>query len=311
MKFNLFQYAPVWYKLIVTVFVSLSSLLFFYLLALVLAIPVFNVDIKELSDFAIKGATNFNNTAFLKYLQFFQAIGSFLVPSFILAFLFSGSVLSYLAINKSPSSFTMFLVILSVIVALPLINYSGYLNSKLELPEYMGGIERKMIELEEEASRLIKSMLSATTITGLMINLLLIAVLPAIGEELIFRGVVQRLFIEWTKNAHLGIIITSFLFSFLHLQFFGFLPRFLLGVYFGYLFVWSGSIWIPVIAHFVNNATIVFFYHFFVKEGEKPAIDEIGISNDHVFLLIAGAFLFTVLTVSVFNYEKMRFRMRN
>jgi membrane protease YdiL (CAAX protease family) len=89
------------------------------------------------------------------------------------------------------------------------------------------------------------------------VNLLMIAILPAIGEELLFRGVLLRLFREWTKNVHVAIIITALLFSFIHFQFYGFLPRFLMGVLFGYLVYWSGSLWVSVIAHFVNNGTAV------------------------------------------------------
>jgi uncharacterized protein len=85
----------------------------------------------------------------------------------------------------------------------------------------------------------------------------MLAVIPAIGEELIFRGVFQKIFYDLFKSGHLAIWVTAFAFSALHFQFFGFIPRFILGLVFGYLFYWSGTLWLPVISHFVNNAVPV------------------------------------------------------
>ena len=96
---------------------------------------------------------------------------------------------------------------------------------------------------------------------GLFINLLMIAIIPAIGEEFFFRGLLQRIFSNWVRNTHWGIIISAFLFSAIHMQFYGFFPRFLLGAMFGYLFVWSGSLWLPVLAHFINNSLAVIAYY--------------------------------------------------
>ena len=98
------------------------------------------------------------------------------------------------------------------------------------------------------------------------------AILPAIGEELLFRGVFQRLLTEWTRNIHWGIILAALLFSFFHFEFYGFLPRFLLGVFFGYLFVWTSSIWVPILAHFTNNFIIV-VYSFYQATGNRSITD--------------------------------------
>ena len=97
------------------------------------------------------------------------------------------------------------------------------------------------------------------SLLDLGINLILIAIIPAVGEELLFRGYLQESFSKWLQNAHLAIIFSAFLFSAIHLQFHGFFPRFILGILLGYLFFWSGSIMIPIFAHFVNNALVVIF----------------------------------------------------
>jgi membrane protease YdiL (CAAX protease family) len=114
------------------------------------------------------------------------------------------------------------------------------------------------------------------------------AVIPALGEELLFRGVIQRLFGELTQNRHTSIILTAVLFSALHMQFFGFVPRFMLGVAFGYLLLWSGNLWLPILAHFVNNAGAVVL-SWLAAKGELPFDpNQIGSgASDGVVLLIS------------------------
>jgi membrane protease YdiL (CAAX protease family) len=91
----------------------------------------------------------------------------------------------------------------------------------------------------------------------MIINLFIIAILPAVGEEFFFRGVLQKILIKLFKSGHVAIWVTAFIFSAMHFQFFGFVPRFILGLIFGYLFFWSGTLWLPVISHFINNAVPV------------------------------------------------------
>ena len=141
--------------------------------------------------------------------------------------------------------------------ALPLINEMVSVNEMMKLPEFLKGMEDWMKSAEEEAAKLTEVFMKMPTLSAFLFNLLMIALLPAIGEELLFRGRLQRLLKEWLKNIHVAIFISAFLFSALHMQFYGFLPRMFLGVLFGYLFYWSGSLWVPVCAHFINNGAAV------------------------------------------------------
>ncbi len=117
---------------------------------------------------------------------------------------------------------------------------------------------------EDAAAEITQALTSLSNGTELMIALLVIAVLPAIGEEIVFRGLVQNELYRGTRNVHASIWIGAILFSAIHLQFYGFLPRLLLGALFGYLYYWSGNLWIAIFAHFVNNALSVvamYYYH--------------------------------------------------
>jgi hypothetical protein len=158
--------------------------------------------------------------------------------------------------------------------------------------------------MEDSAARLTELFLVTDTTRDLMMNLLMIAILPAIGEEFLFRGVIQRLFTEWTRNNHIGIFLAAFLFSFIHFQFYGFLPRFMLGLFFGYLLFWSGSLWVPVTGHFINNALAVLYYHYTGNPGEETALETIGTSGNSNYLLYLSVFVTSLLIGMIFLHEK-------
>ncbi len=124
------------------------------------------------------------------------------------------------------------------------------------------------------------------------------------GEEFLFRGVIQRLFTEWTRNRHVGIWIAAFLFSFIHFQFYGFLPRFLLGLYFGYLLVWSSSIWVPVTGHFINNGVAVLYYHFATKPMGETTMDKLGTSKEYNYALYLSIISTAILLSLIYMKEK-------
>ena len=270
-------------------FVVLTSFLFFMVVSIIVAIPIFDLSLGNLE--AISDLSNPSNISMLKYLQTVQSFGLFIVPPIILAWLFHGNIAEYLLLHKKTSSSVLMLVILLTILISPSINFLGEFNSKMSFPSWMSGIENWMRNNEDNAAVLTEKFLDVSTINGLLFNLFMIALLPAIGEELLFRGVIQKIFINWTKSRHWGIWIAAILFSALHMQFYGFLPRLVLGVVFGYLLVWSGSMWLPILAHFVNNAVAVIAM-WFVRQGRIDAsVEEFGSSPESFYgVLISAAF---------------------
>ena len=146
------------------------------------------------------------------------------------------------------------LVTILAFCTFPVTRLAGQLNSGMVLPDWLSGVEQWMKDKEDYANHLMDLIMTPETFSGMWLNILIIAALPAIGEELIFRGVFQKIFHNLFRSGHLSVWVTSFLFSAIHFQFYGFLPRFILGLIFGYLFLWSRNLWLPVIAHFINNA---------------------------------------------------------
>jgi uncharacterized protein len=287
---NSFSHIRPFSKLALVALIALFSLLVSIIVSSVLAIPFFGPGVfKELMHSGI----NFDaeSLPLLKYFQLSQSIGLFVIPSFLLAFLLGGSVIQYLKLGSFPKFGNLLLSLLIVVIASPFINFIADLNSKMILPEDLSWLENWMKTSEESASNLTKLFLKTETVYGLLFNILLIGIIPALGEELLFRGIIQRIFHEWTKNKHLAIWISAFLFSFLHFQFYGFIPRALLGALFGYLFVFSGNLWIPIFAHFVNNAFAVLAYFLYDKGVSNVDPDALGVENEHKYIVITSLVL--------------------
>lgn len=272
-------------KLLIFIGVLLICTAAFSLAGLVLAPVIFG------SDVVLKGinTSDFSNpqsVAALKFLQLFSQVGMMIIPSLLAAFIFSKNNSSFLNTNKITGALSLFLVVLLMLLSSPLINFLLEINSHLQLPSFLNSLENQMKHYEEEAAKLTKVFLRMENTSDLFINLLMIGLLPAIGEEFLFRGVIQKLVRELTGNIHVAIFLTAIFFSAIHLQFFGFLPRFLLGMLFGYLLYWSGSIWLPVLAHFVNNASAVMFEWFSQRNQLPFNPDTIGTASGESWILI-------------------------
>jgi membrane protease YdiL (CAAX protease family) len=189
----------------------------------------------------------------IRGVQFFQVIGVFIFPAIICGRLFSDNYKSYLKIDVPVAPSTIILTIVSILVAVPFLNLTYVINQQMVFPEWLKGLEEWMITMEESNALALEKMLYADTIWIFFINIVITCILAGIGEEFIFRGVLQNIFGKVLKNPHIIIWSAAIIFSTIHLQFYGFIPRLLLGAYFGYLLLYTGTIWIPVIGHFTHN----------------------------------------------------------
>ncbi len=234
----------------------------------------------------------------LKYLQIVSQLGLFIMPPIIFAYLDGGNVRSYLRLNIVPGTQVIILGSIMIFAALPLVHWSAGINEMMRFPEWLKGLESWMKQSEESAEEITRAFLNVGTIGGLMINLLMIAVLPALGEELLFRGVLQKLLHQWFRNVHLAVLVSAIIFSALHLQFYGFLPRTMLGIMFGYLFVITKSLWVPILVHFLNNGAAVLAAFLYRKDFLESDFNEIGQFSNPVWVigsLLMVLMLFTVI----------------
>ena len=241
----------------------------------------------------------------LKILQAANVIGTFILPVLIFAYLVSDQWKKYLLLDRNPGLLASLSVIFMIVLAQPWINFSVSLNEAMSLPDLLSGMESWMKEKEESAAQITEHFLYMENPGDLIVNVLLIGLSAALGEELFFRGLLQPFFQRKTGNKHVAVWVTAILFSAIHLQFYGFIPRMLLGALFGYLLVWSGSLWLPILAHFVNNAGAVLATYYFSENESGLRIDEVGSSSDDwLYLLLTAPLL--VMSIVVIYRRRLR-----
>ena len=237
----------------------------------------------------------------LKWIQLLQTITLFLLPSLMIAYLGTKAPFSWLQLDKKADWKVFLWAVGIMLVALPAINLLAQWNQQMELPTWLSGLEEWMKSKEAEAEWLTKQFMSATTISALLVNLFLMAVLPAVSEEITFRGVLQQLLTApHRRSPHLAIWLTAIIFSAVHMQFYGFVPRMLMGALFGYMLVWTGSLWIPILMHFTNNAMAVILYFVALRADlDIDKVDAIG-TGDTLWLGIVSM-LITIVGIYAFR----------
>lgn len=227
------------------------------LLGMLLIEPIFGVQVMGNAEILNIYSKNPASATILKFLQFFQVFFSFIVPAHLFArYQSNNNSADYLRLNSAePIHFILGAALVFVIS--PLISFLNELNQNVVLPSSLSSLEMTLKVLEEKSRVATELFLQANSAADIVINFFIVAILAAVSEELLFRGVLQRLMGSVIRNIHLNIFICSIIFSAIHFQFYGFLPRLVLGMVLGYAFHFSKSLWVPILIHFLNNGTAV------------------------------------------------------
>ena len=289
-------------KLLLVSFLMVCCYLIFLGLGILLAMPLFKIPPGEAIQILEHDQVE-ANIGLLKFLQVLYSVGLFLVPALLSGFLIQRNALRYLRADRISNYWIIILVVTLMIVSIPWINFTSFLNERLSLPERWGDLMERIRENDESSWDLMRAYLQTEHVGGLLINIFMVALIPAIGEEFLFRGTIQRILVEWFSSEHLAVWVTALLFSLMHYQFIGLIPRVMLGALFGYLFVWTGSIWIPVLAHFINNGLAVIYYYIFYQGTLEVAPDHIGMEENAVLMILASVVL-TSLILSVIHLQR-------
>jgi membrane protease YdiL (CAAX protease family) len=219
----------------------------------------FGIDITQITSGNLEGVSKVG----LLCMQFVAAFSMFLLAPYLFLkttdkFNLQKEVLNFTGSPKTP------LLLLTVVVVLFYFPLSGYLvgiNEAMELPESWSAFEQALRSMENSSKALIEHIIQFDSFLYFILAFIVIAILPGIGEEFLFRGVLQNYFRVIFKNPHIAIWVSAILFSALHMQFYGFLPRMVLGALFGYLYFWSGKLIFPMLAHALNNGfTLILVY---------------------------------------------------
>ena len=241
-----------------------------------------------------------NDLNALRFMQISSQIFTFVLPPIAYAFLVKEKPVNALGLKKSKILWVL-IGIAMIFAIMPFNSILAEWNANLTLPDSMSKIESLMKQMQDAATEMIEKFVSVDTIGGLVLNLFMIAGLAALGEELLFRSIIQTSLIKICKNAHIGILIASVIFSFIHFEFYGFFPRLILGMLLGYMFYFSGSIWIPMLMHFLNNGTVVLIY--FLNNKGITSIDVDTFGQTSIPVLIVSIVVMIVLFLFSIKYS--------
>lgn len=243
-----------------------------------------------LAAFFMLSGDGMNDITNVQIGQVISQVFGFMLPPILYVMLVKEKPFNYLGFKKlQPWSL---LGIVAIFTIIPFLAMVTEWNDNVSLPESMASLEQKLRYIQEVANDTTERFM---TEGSLFSGLLIVAALAAISEELLFRSVIQKAFVKLCKNAHVGIILTAIVFSAFHGDFFGFVPRFILGLMLGYMFYLSGSIFPSILMHFVNNATIVLIYYFSTRGFIDIDVEKFG-STDNVLVII----LSLIATVAIF-----------
>ena len=285
-------------KFLFTVVILFILGLIFQFLGAFLAARIYGFGVSEILTLGDFGDPRY--VAASKLIQILGSIGTFIIPAFLFSYLFAGDMLSYFEFRNPVGTIPILLTVVMIVSVIPFINYLAELNMDLRFP--VKSIDRLLRSLEGEAEQIMRAFTATRTIWGLLVNIIMIGVIAAVGEELIFRGLLQRLLYNLVKNVHVAIIVTAILFSAFHFQFFSFLPRLVLGIILGYLMFMGRSIWYPIIAHFINNAMGVIYYYFNSRGSADDMLEEIGTSSMMPIAALISLLLFALFFV-LWNHQ--------
>ena len=210
-----------------------------------------------------------NETASLRIATLLQDIFIFILPAVVTALMMTRLPARFLFIDNVPQLWSTILAIATLFVAMPWMNVLIEWNESFTFPESMKEIGESLRATEDAAAEFVKKMLKGSSIGSLLVSVCIIGILAGLSEELFFRGTLLRLFFQTRMNPHIAIWSVAVIFSLMHFQFFGFIPRLVLGAYFGYLVYWTRNLWIPIIVHAINNSTVVVTQWYEANSGKE------------------------------------------
>ncbi len=238
----------------------------------------------------VMGDGGAESTRRLRIATVIQDMLAFILPAVVTAVMVTSLPASMLGLDRGFKPSTLLIAVCVMIASIPAMNIIIDWNANLSLPAGLSTVEAYLKKAEAAAAHSVEIMLAGSGIGSTIISILIVGVLAGLSEELYFRGALQRLIGSGRLGPHATIWITAVIFSLFHMQFYGFVPRVLLGAWFGYLFYWTGSIWLPVIIHALNNSIYVLTAH---RTGLD--VNSIGIGD---YTLALGSVIVTAILIS-------------
>ena len=284
-------------QLLMLIFYAVLGLFVCFVIAFIVLFGMYGMEI--INNPSLLTVPDLKYRPALQILLLAQSTGLFLVPALLLS-ITEGVKLTVFYGFKRPVLILTAVVFLIMIVSSPLMEWISTINQQMKLPGFLRGLEEWMRKSEDSLMETTLLLLKMSSINEFILNIFLIALVAAVSEELMFRGALQRIFSRIFNNPHAAIWFSAFIFSAIHMQFYGFLPRFLLGAGFGYLYLWSGSLWYSILAHFLNNAFAV-CQAYYMQRNDLPL--EMDSLNHFPWYGYAISFGLTIVAFKLFQKQ--------
>jgi len=276
-------------------------------IGIIFSLPFFNFDLIETQTALTDPLNNPSVKGPMFLIQGISSLVGFVIIPLI--YLKTIQKKSYKIFFKKRTTISILLFLTGIIILSFMFVNSLFIewNANFNFPESLSQLEGIARTFEERARELTDFLTHFSSISEFLVGLLVIAIIPAIGEELVFRGLLQNLGYDISKNHHVAIWASAILFSAFHLQFFGFVPRVFLGALFGYLYFWSGNLTIPIFAHFINNGftlLMVYLYNTDTVDFDIENTESNPLSSVIIFAIITIGLLYLFKNYSVRSKEK-------
>jgi membrane protease YdiL (CAAX protease family) len=282
------------FRVLMGISIFVFSLAFMSIAGYIIASAVTGISMSEMSkmDYKVSGE---RLTGALKIMSLFSDIGIFAIPALLLPWLLFGKNVSLFMgfQKKSPLILFVFAICLALCVQ-PMVDLTARINQHLVFPHFMGGFEQSIKDMQSKTEEMMKHFVTMPDLPSFLVNILFVAVMPALFEELFFRGLVQRSLQGWLKKDHLAVFVSAFIFSAFHREFYSFLPLFLLGLLLGYAYLWSGDLKLSILIHFTNNL-MALVQSYTLQLNGKPAMPQNTGDHSPVWLYMVSAVLMVFL----------------
>ena len=282
----------------ISIGVFIICLTVFIALAQLICQKIYNVDTSLFLSSHYYGTPTETELTAIRVFFSIYSIGTFIFSAFIISLIFKQKPIEYLKLNKFPKPVFLLMIPVLFIVALPLLSWLIQWNSSFVLPDFLAGIEQKLKAMEDVNNQLYALLLDMDNYTDLFANIMVMALIPAIGEELFCRGVLLNIFYEYSGKKFWSVVIVAIIFTLLHMQFYKFLPMMTLAIMLGLFINWTQSIWASIFFHFLNN-TLAVCGNFYYQRGVKNLLtDE---KNQIPYYLTILSFLLTIAIIVWLN----------
>lgn len=236
-----------------------------------------------------------------------QDLLAFIVPAIVAMAIFYRRPFHAMGLDRAPGWLSLVVIILFYIASLPAMNWLVSFNEAMSLPSWMGGLESWMREAEDAAAEATQRILDINSAGMLAGSVFVVGFMAGLSEEMLFRGAMLRTMQDSRLGTHAVVWIVAILFSAFHMQFYGFIPRMVLGLWLGYLFVWTRNLWVPIIAHTLNNSTVVVF-SYLTNKGLVPEgfADNIGIPAEGALPWLAIVSFMASIIIAAWAYRSFK-----